>query len=137
MAKVIIEFNTQDFSEVIGAYAVVSALVAEHRRRTEKLKEKEVDKSIGSVSPIGGRKMPKYKSYKEVWAYKIRSLTRNDDFTGTITPDEEGYLPFNVSAEYMEKHNPQTGGYYVVYKDGYESFSPSKAFEEGYVFIAE
>ena len=27
---------------------------------------------------------------------------------------------------------PHVGGYYVLYEDGYESFSPAKAFEEGY-----
>ena len=32
----------------------------------------------------------------------------------------------------MEKHKPHAGGYYVVYDDGYKSFSPAKAFEEGY-----
>jgi hypothetical protein len=30
---------------------------------------------------------------------------------------------------------PQPGGYFVVYKDGYKSFSPAKAFEEGYTRI--
>lgn len=38
----------------------------------------------------------------------------------------------HVTAEYLSKHNPQIGGYYVRYKDGYESFSPAKAFEDGY-----
>jgi hypothetical protein len=32
----------------------------------------------------------------------------------------------------MIKHAPQVGGYYVRYPDGYESWSPAKAFEEGY-----
>ena len=49
-----------------------------------------------------------------------------------IHPTEEGYIPFMVDAEYVRKHNPQIGGYYVVYEDGYKSFSPAKAFEEGY-----
>jgi hypothetical protein len=30
------------------------------------------------------------------------------------------------------KHSPEAGGYYVQYKDGYTSFSPAEAFEEGY-----
>ena len=30
---------------------------------------------------------------------------------------------------------PRVGGYYVVYADGYASFSPSKAFEDGYTRI--
>lgn len=52
-----------------------------------------------------------------------------------ITPAEEGYAPFRVSEEYIVKHNPQIGGYYVVYADGYESWSPAAAFEEGYTRV--
>lgn len=40
-----------------------------------------------------------------------------------------------VSAEFMAKHKPEPGGYYVVYKDGYASFSPAAAFEDGYTKI--
>jgi hypothetical protein len=40
-----------------------------------------------------------------------------------------------VSDEYASKHNPDAGGYYVRYADGYESFSPAQAFEEGYTRI--
>lgn len=47
-------------------------------------------------------------------------------------PADEGYAPFEVSPEYIGKHSPVTGGYYVVYADGYISYSPAKAFEEGY-----
>ena len=49
-----------------------------------------------------------------------------------ITPEESGYAPFSVDAAYVRKHQPKVGGYYVVYKDGYKSFSPAQAFEEGY-----
>lgn len=49
-----------------------------------------------------------------------------------IVPADDGFAPFPVSAEYIRKHKPQVGGYYVRYKDGYESFSPAAAFESGY-----
>ena len=49
--------------------------------------------------------------------------------------EEEGFGPNQVSKEYMDKHNPQVGGYYVVYQDGYKSFSPAEAFEDGYTRI--
>lgn len=49
-----------------------------------------------------------------------------------ITPEEDGYAPFSVDATYIQKHQPKVGGYYVVYKDGYTSFSPAQAFDEGY-----
>ena len=89
--------------------------------------------------------MPKYKCIKDVWALKIKSIVfdsdlasqtgRETDGSATITPEEEYYAPFKVDSSYVRKHNPVAGGYYVVYKDGYKSFSPASAFEEGYVLI--
>ena len=79
--------------------------------------------------------MPKYRSHKEVWALQIKSMRPPPELTAnglTITPAEEGYAPFRVDQAYVDKHNPHCGGYYVVYKDGYKSFSPAEAFEEGY-----
>lgn len=37
-----------------------------------------------------------------------------------------------VSNAYFNHFTPEIGGYYIRYKDGYESYSPAKAFEEGY-----
>lgn len=84
------------------------------------------------------REMPKYRCHKEVHALKIAHIAawQTDVGGGILTPAEPGYAPFSVSAEYMNKHNPQVGGYYVVYKDGYKSFSPADAFEEGYTLIS-
>lgn len=53
----------------------------------------------------------------------------------TIVPEESQYLPFTVDREYLTKHQPIVGGYYVVYKDGYKSFSPAKEFEDGYTLL--
>lgn len=74
---------------------------------------------------------PRYKCHKEVWALKIAAI----DWTNggaLITPAEPGHAPFEVDAAYLTKHNPQVGGYFMVYDDGYKSFSPAKAFEDGY-----
>ena len=84
--------------------------------------------------------MPRYRCHKEVWALKIADIGyHGDSVHGTtgarITPADNGHEPFEVSGEYMRKHNPHTGGYYVVYSDGYTSFSPATAFEEGYTRI--
>ena len=49
-----------------------------------------------------------------------------------IVPEEQRYARFCVDRTYVEKHKPEAGGYYVVYADGYKSFSPAAAFEEGY-----
>lgn len=80
--------------------------------------------------------LPKYRCHKEVWALKIKSLSNEERPTHyTITPEDARYAPFEVENEYVEKHKPEAGGYYVVYKDGYKSFSPAAAFEEGYTQI--
>ena len=86
--------------------------------------------------------MPRYQSHKIVHALKVAEVRRRprtddeeSDGAWMILPSEEGYLPIIVSDEYMTKHNPQAGGYYVVYADGYKSWSPAEAFEEGYTRV--
>lgn len=83
------------------------------------------------------REMPKYRSHKEVWALKIAELKprQPDDGTLMMTPAESGYGPILLDADYCAKHKPQVGGYYVVYADGYKSWSPAQAFDEGYTRI--
>lgn len=79
--------------------------------------------------------MPRYKSHKEVHALKIAGVGPDgpiEEGRGWITPVGDEHDGFSVSAEYMGKHNPRVGGYYVVYEDGYKSFSPAEAFESGY-----
>ena len=78
--------------------------------------------------------MPRYQSHKKVWALKIREIERDlRNQTWTIVPSDVGYDSFEVPEEYIQKHSPVVGGYYVAYGDGYKSFSPPKAFEEGYI----
>lgn len=86
--------------------------------------------------------LPRYKCHKEVWALKIAGIKRDgegenreSDGSAEITPADEGYAPFTVDCHFMHKHKPEVGGYYVVYADGYKSFSPAKAFEDGYTRI--
>lgn len=85
------------------------------------------------------REMPRYLCHKEVHALKIAKIVHDgeeqnceSDGTAMITPADEGYAPFKVDCEFMNKHKPVVGGYYVVYEDGYKSFSPAEAFESGY-----
>lgn len=80
------------------------------------------------------REMPRYRCHKEVWALKIKSVETRDDGV-YIVPDDEGYAAFRVTWAFVEKHSPSAGGYYVQYGDGYASFSPGKAFEDGYTRI--
>lgn len=80
--------------------------------------------------------MPKYKCHKEVHALKISDISeRFSDGSALLIPEESGYAKITVNSEYMDKHKPKAGGYFVVYRDGYRSFSPAKEFEEGYCKI--
>lgn len=87
--------------------------------------------------------MHKYKCHKIVEAMKIANPVVGID-SGSATLHE--YSPANdnrhpsvvtVSAEFMNKHKPEAGGYFVIYEDGYQSFSPAEAFESGYLPIED
>lgn len=84
--------------------------------------------------------LPFYTCHKRVQAVKI-SYIRNHKLheewkdvqtSMTLVPVEE-LRPFEISKEYVRRHNPQPGGYYVRYEDGYESYSPAEPFESGYI----
>jgi len=87
------------------------------------------------------RELPRYRCHKEVWALKIAKIELiPPGMTEThskvlISPEDEDYAPFEVSWTYYNKHKPEVGTYWVKYADGYESVSPSDAFEEGYTRI--
>lgn len=87
------------------------------------------------------KEMTRYRSHKEVWALKIKEIIDptepgNESDGSRILVFEDGcYADMRVDHEYVHKHNPQADGYYVVYKDGYKSWSPAEAFEEGYTRV--
>lgn len=83
----------------------------------------------------GSRELPRYKCHKVVHALKIKGLNTVPELEGgsVIEPADEGFAPFRVSPTLFARYVPSPGDYYVVYDDGYASFSPRKAFEEGYV----
>ena len=79
---------------------------------------------------------PQYKSHKIVEAFKIGSMGPIGDglrrlYSVPLTGEVTGYF-VDVDLDYIEKHDPQVGGYYVRCPDGYESWSPAEAFESGY-----
>lgn len=82
--------------------------------------------------------MPKYRCHKEVWALKIKEIKYdpNNPLAGAeIIPENTLYGIIEVDIDYLNKRNPKVGGYYIVYSDDYKSYSPAKAFEEGYTLI--
>lgn len=84
------------------------------------------------------RPLPIYQCHKKVCALKIAALVApTDPRQGTFIVPEDGFdlSPFPVSPAFMEKHKPEVGGYWVQCGDGYESYSPAKAFEKGYTLV--
>ena len=83
-----------------------------------------------------GALMPMYRSHKTVRALKIEKLVINaDSGAATITPSDKRHGSFEVDAQYVNKHQPKDGGYFVVYNDGYKSWSPGDVFESGYTLV--
>ena len=80
--------------------------------------------------------LPRYRCHKEVGALKIKEVGPIIDGWAELTFSDANFDTWaerlSVDAEWMGKHSPMAGGYLVVYVDGYVSFSPAKAFEEGY-----
>ena len=89
--------------------------------------------------------MRTYQCFKMVQAFKIEKLTPQEDGCLLISEEqaiccdstrlrgsEACRIQVHVPQQYMEKHDPKAGGYFVRYADGYASYSPAKAFEEGY-----
>jgi hypothetical protein len=79
--------------------------------------------------------LPRYKSHKIVEAVKIDSLEFGG-YGSAVIQHADGQ--HKTHDRYREKYHGEEGGdlgYYVRYEDGYESWSPSKAFEEGYTKV--
>lgn len=79
--------------------------------------------------------MPKYQCHKVVHALKIDVIIIDEtNGIAKITPKESNFAEFQAPDGWLERYkgSEEDTGYYVVYKDGYISWSPTKEFEEGY-----
>lgn len=74
--------------------------------------------------------LPRFRSHKVVEAAKVVHV----DESALILDPGDGRDQFvqPVSEEWVQRHKPRAGGYFVRYSDGYESWSPAEAFEAGY-----
>lgn len=78
--------------------------------------------------------LPQYKCHKVVRAGVICSWHS----CGLVSVEIKGtdtIIEVEVGQKWIEKHNPESGGYLVVYEDGYTSYSPAAAFEAGYTLV--
>lgn len=81
------------------------------------------------------QQLPEYQSHKRVRAAKIVQSKKLDDGTFQLElelPSSKRF--FHIYSPPGRQVNAESfvGGYLVRYEDGYESWSPAKAFEEGY-----
>lgn len=87
--------------------------------------------------------LTRYRSHKVVRAAKIISISAGmqglQGFQHRLALKvAEGILTHvDVSAEWLHEKRAEAGGYYVLYDDNYASFSPAKAFEEGYTALSD
>ena len=81
--------------------------------------------------------LPRYICHKEVWALQIAGISpQNEQGDAELSFTDGRYSRRLMCREWLDKHNPGVGGYLVFYKDGYVSYSPAKAFEEGYTLVS-
>jgi hypothetical protein len=86
---------------------------------------------------MGEMEMPQYVSHKKVWALKIESVEHLtlERRTVLLHFEDKHYAP--LMSDIDKRPEPQAGWYYIVYPDGYHSFSPAKAFEGGYTLVVK
>jgi len=78
--------------------------------------------------------MPRYVSHKKVWALEIEDVSDRGEQSEDrqLSFRDLGYGPIVAPGEMFARYVPVAGDFYVVYADGYKSFSPRQAFLEGY-----
>ena len=74
--------------------------------------------------------LPLYQCHKQVRAVQLTEVRGTVLFTA-----QPGIESFEVTQEFIDRNNPIAGGFYVVYADGYASYSPFDAFNDGYKLI--
>lgn len=75
--------------------------------------------------------LPRWQCHKIVQAAQIESIRDQHVPDGAILGLTGGFT-VKVDAKWVDRHQARVGGYYVVYEDGYASYSPQAAFEGGY-----
>ena len=83
--------------------------------------------------------LAEWKSHKIVRAGKLLQQPEDDTSLSEVilTVEDGNGAPCNVGVprNFFSRSAPSRGDYVVIYDDGYKSWSPAKAFEEGYTRI--
>lgn len=91
-----------------------------------------MEESAGASAAEATMEMPRYVSHKKVWALEIFAVGAHLNGLRHVVFADKGYAGVPLPEEMFSRYVPVKGDYYVVYSDGYKSFSPRKAFLEGY-----
>jgi hypothetical protein len=74
--------------------------------------------------------MPKYRSHKIIHALEIQAVEGH-----RLSFVEFGFADIDADPAMFSRYTPVPGDRYMVYPDGYKSFSPKQAFEDGYTRV--
>lgn len=88
--------------------------------------------------------LPRWQSHKKVWGDKVVAVEKAGFGPQRITDDtfkdwvlaNGAKVPVSFELNHRGGRDP-VGGYYVLYEDGFESWSPAEAFEKGYTRIED
>jgi hypothetical protein len=81
-------------------------------------------------------KMGRFLCTKTVWAEQITGIRLGAPGVAWLE-FREGHERLMVATKWVEEKHAEPGGYFVVYQDGYTSFSPATPFVDGYERIGE
>ncbi len=83
------------------------------------------------------KRLPLYQCHKQVRAAQIVGVNYGgvDRAPSLDLIVDTTIISVDVTDAWIRKFQPEIGGYYVVYADGYASYSPAKAFEDGYTLL--
>lgn len=79
--------------------------------------------------------LPQYKCHKVVKAAKIKEIPHPLQGVLVLELPDGAEFRAQVSDSFWGRNKPQAGGYFVMYDDGYMSYSPAAAFEAGYTLL--
>jgi hypothetical protein len=82
------------------------------------------------------REMPLYRCHKEVRALEIDRIEEHKG-KRIVHFHDDSFEPVTVgvASDLFARYQPAQGDFYMVYADGYESFSPRAAFLDGYIRV--
>lgn len=75
--------------------------------------------------------MPSYRSHKIIHALEIKAISGH-----RLSFVEPGFADIDADPSMFLRYTPVPGDRYMVYPDGYTSFSPKQAFEDGYTLVS-